>query len=489
MELLRKIKDKILESSNSYCFYRDNYSKLLNNNEKYTLKIKSLESKLSDKHDEILLLNDYVKNNNDLASKYDVIGHKLDELSNENANIIGSLDSINKSSVDLLNVRNDVPVIMDILRSLSEDNVGIVESLGSINKSSVDLLNVRNDILVIMDILRSLSEDNVGIVESLGSINKSSVDLLNVHENYATTQNKLNNFLDLSNKFYKEYRKYFFNGYENMLKLNMDVDFLFNICFFNDISFLSFSPEENRILLKSKEGIIFSTNNHFWTIMEIYGLGGYSIPQLYYFEDFVVLDVGMNRAYASLSFANFDNCSAVYGFEIDKSTYDVALDNINLNPSIKDKITPFNIGLSDCDEFVDLYYLDGFDGINTMIPEFTDVQPRLKLNKNTLKSKSVEVKKASPILNKIITNVKSNSKIVLKIDTEGAEYKIIRDLIESNLILKIDVILGEGHIFSDENFIDDLKNLGFKTVKLDKEELAYSFALVKEKYYKYWDLI
>ena len=39
------------------------------------------------------------------------------------------------------------------------------------------------------------------------------------------------------------------------------------------------------------------------------------------------------------------------------------------------------------------------------------------------------------------------SKIVLKIDTEGAEYDIISDLIETNIISKIDVLLGEGHLF------------------------------------------
>ena len=191
------------------------------------------------------------------------------------------------------------------------------------------------------------------------------------------------NFLEFQLKEYEECRKYFFNGCEEILKEYMDTDFLFNVCYFNGIEFLSFSQEENRILLKTKNNIILSTNNHIWTIMEVYGLNEYSIPQLYLFDDFVVFDIGMNRAYAALNFAKYKNCSHVYGFEIDKNTYDIALDNINLNPDIKNKIIPFNLGLSDCDDIVDLYYIEGYDGLNTIIPEFTNVQPSLKYNEGT----------------------------------------------------------------------------------------------------------
>lgn len=334
-----------------------------------------------------------------------------------------------------------------------------------------------------------LSRETSKINNNLGNVDKLSMNLQKFQEDYFVIKNKLNNFLDLSFENYIEQRKYFFNGYEDLIKSYMDTDFLFNICYFNGIEFLSFSPEENRILLKSKDDIIFTTNNHFWTFMEVYGLNEYSIPQLYSFEDFVVFDIGMNRAYATLNFANYENCSAVYGFEIDKSTYDVALKNINLNPKIKYKIFPYNMGLSDSDEFVDLYYIDGFDGLNTIIPEFTDVQYSLKSNKDILKTKTVEVKKASKVINEILKKVNLNSKIVLKIDTEGAEYKIISDLIDSGLILNFDVILGEGHVFSNDDFWEKLLNLGFKVVKRSNSSSTYSFALVKREYYEFWEII
>ena len=171
---------------------------------------------------------------------------------------------------------------------------------------------------------------------------------------------------------YENCRKYFFNGTEDRLKENTNTDLLFNFCYFNNIELLSYAPEENTLLLKTDDGIILSTNNHVFTIMEIYGLNEYMLPIFYKLEDFIVFDIGMNRAYATLKFASFNNCSAIYGFEIDKVTYDKAVENILLNPQLSNKIKTFNIGLSDVDEIVDLYYYDGYDGLNTMMPEFLE---------------------------------------------------------------------------------------------------------------------
>ena len=50
----------------------------------------------------------------------------------------------------------------------------------------------------------------------------------------------------------------------------------------------------------------------------------------------------------------------------------------------------------------------------------------------------------------------------------------------------MDVILGEGHNIDDNNFHQDLLDLGFVAVKLNIEEVTYSFAYVKKEYYKFW---
>lgn len=411
----------------------------------------------------MLLLNKLKKKLLERSNSYNYYKDGFIKLSNNQKNFLVKIDNLES---DLSNKNNEISSLYKEISILLNKN---------------DSLNYDE----IISKLYELSQDNIKINEKLELINQTN-DLN--QNNFIELDNKLN-FLEFQLKEYEECRKYFFNGCEEILKEYMDTDFLFNVCYFNEIEFLSFSQEENRILLKTKNDIILSTNNHIWTIMEVYGLNEYSIPQLYLFDDFVVFDIGMNRAYATLNFAKYKNCSCVYGFEIDKNTYDIALDNINLNPDIKNKIIPFNLGLSDCDDIVDLYYIEGYDGLNTIIPEFTNVQPSLKYNEGTLKTKTVEVKKTSPILKDLINKLDSNSKIVLKIDTEGAEYKIIGDLMNSGLISKIDVILGEGHIFSDDDFREDLINLGFKVVKMDQARFSYSFAMVKEEYYKFWPLI
>jgi len=314
-------------------------------------------------------------------------------------------------------------------------------------------------------------------------------DSINKFINSQQDVNKdLVNAVFLFSNYYDECKKYFFNDNEKILKRYLDTDDLFRLCYFNNIQFLSYSHLENKLLLQTKENITLATNNRFYTIKEVIGFNGYSIPHLYQFQNFVVFDIGMNRGYASLWFAKFENCAAVYGFEIDGDTFNKATYNFSLNKSISSKIFPYNFGLSDKDEIVDLYYLSGQDGLNTIISEFTDVQPEFKNNKDKIQVKQVEVKKTSDIIRNIIKTNNIDSKIVLKIDTEGAEFNIINDLIESGLIKDIDIILGEGHIFSDESIVDKLLNYDFKQVKLDKHKFTYSFTFVKDVYCDIWPL-
>ena len=332
----------------------------------------------------------------------------------------------------------------------------------------------------ISKITQLIKLDNDNLKKQISNLNN------NILEKNDVLQSDLKKLVELQDLNYKDSRRYFFNGYEDDLKEFLDTDFLFNLCYFNNIEFLSYSPQENRMILKTDDNIVLSTNNHIWTLMEINGLNEYIIPQLFYFDDFVVFDIGMNRAYASLKFANLDNCSKVYGFEIDEFTYGIALDNIKLNPRLKNKIKTFNFGLSDEIDTVDLYYIDGYDGLNTMIEEFTKVQPVLDHFEEEIKVKQAEVKIASEVISDIIKTDEIKAKKILKIDTEGAEYKIISDLLKSGLLSQMDVILGEGHNVSENNFTDELLNLDFVPVKLDIDEATYTFAYVKKEYFKFW---
>ncbi|MCE7697895.1 MAG: FkbM family methyltransferase, partial [Methanobacterium paludis] len=74
-----------------------------------------------------------------------------------------------------------------------------------------------------------------------------------------------------------------------------------------------------------------------------------------------------------------------------------------------------------------------------------------------------------------------NSKIVLKIDTEGAEDKIIDDLIREGVLDKVDLIMGEIHLDTSDL---DSKLVGFKEInKVYHTKNIYSFCYVREELY------
>ena len=121
-----------------------------------------------------------------------------------------------------------------------------------------------------------------------------------------------------------------------------------------------------------------------------------------------------------------------------------------------------------------------------MEPDFVDIEFQLKAAKDKVETKLVEVRRASEVIEHIIERANIQSKIVLKIDTEGSEYKIIDDLIQSNTINKVDLILGEGHKFCDEDIGLKLEIAGFKLIKRTDFDIVYNFAYVKGEYFDKW---
>lgn len=326
----------------------------------------------------------------------------------------------------------------------------------------------------------------------LGVVGDSQKSLDGFIDTYNTNQKKMNSFVDTYlniksdlersiktfNNNYQSCKSYFFNGDEDSFRM-MDTDEFFKMCFFNNIKLVSHSPSENRIYLKTEEGIMLATNNRFYTLKEIFTRGGYSIPQLHQFKEFVVFDIGMNRGYAALKFASYDNCRAVYGFEIDSDTFDFAIENFELNEDLYKKIKPHKFGLSNKNEELDIYCLPGADGVTTTELEFTKLQSEWINGKARMKTKKAEVKNAGEILSNIIEKENIESNIVLKIDTEGSEAKIIDSLIDKDVLDKVDVIMGEIHFGLDDL---DEKLKGFKNIsKVYFTDTIYSFCYVKEE--------
>ena len=478
---VQKKQDKLQETVN-----KQNYktNKHIENQNTFNKKIKTNVDNVHTKQDK--LQENVNKQNNQIKTKIDNVQKKQDKLqetvNKQNYKTNTHIEKQTKANTKIQNIENKQERLQETINKQNFKTNAHIEKQSKINTK---LQNIENKQDRLQDTINKQNyKTNAHIEEQTKEMNKI--------KNFIQSQNDINSDLRLAvklfNENYAECKRFFFNDMEDMLKEHFNTDDLFRMCYFNNMEFLSYSPLENRIIIKTKDNIKLSTNNRFYTIKEVIGFNGYSIPQLFEFDNFSVIDIGMNRAYASLWFANFENCTNVYGFEIDEDTYNKAVYNINLNPELSKKIKYYNYGLSDKNEFVDLYCLDGCDGVNTMKSELTEIQPELKSHKSKINVKPSEVKKASEVVSEILKETKKKNKIVLKIDTEGAEYQIVNDLVESELIEKVDVILGEEHLISDTMIVDILSELGFTLIKIEEYDYTCTFAFVKSEYCDKWPL-
>ena len=204
-----------------------------------------------------------------------------------------------------------------------------------------------------------------------------------------------------------------------------------------------------------------------WIFIEIFG------DEIYKFKKdidsskkYTVFDIGANRGYASLYFAQKDYVKDIYAFELVPQTFEFLQKNIDLNPKYKDKIHPycFGLGKEDCEI---IYYSDGRDYAISMCKEAI-----LKTNNNieNIKEQKAKIKKTSNVLKQIIEE-NSIENIILKIDVEGAEYDIFDDLVENypEIFDKIVKIVGETHLGFDK-FYEKIENYGFEVIWSEPHE-------------------
>lgn len=163
----------------------------------------------------------------------------------------------------------------------------------------------------------------------------------------------------------------------------------------------------------------------------------------------VVIDIGMNVAIASLYFANRPDVKKVYGFEAFPDTYEQAIANIALNrPEISNKIVAENFALSDENEKKMVAVSAEETGWRSIFCQDVSKQ-----------QVEIECRDAGEIVKDIIE--KHNEKIVLKLDTEGAEFSIFAALERGGCFEKIDMIMMEYH-GNSERLISVLKKYDYK---------------------------
>jgi FkbM family methyltransferase len=167
----------------------------------------------------------------------------------------------------------------------------------------------------------------------------------------------------------------------------------------------------------------------------------------------ILIDIGMNRAAASLLFASNQNIKKIYAYEPLKPTFEQAKRNLDLNPHLASKINAFNYGLGQADGTLELSYMtNATSGMSTTHDIFKGAK--------NVKKEIVSVKDAAKVITPIMTENKGKY-IVVKCDCEGAEFEIFERLNEQGIIKNIDVVIMEYHFEKPDRLVNILTENGF----------------------------
>ena len=193
------------------------------------------------------------------------------------------------------------------------------------------------------------------------------------------------------------------------------------------------------------------------TAREIFGEKVYGFE---YGKSAVVLDIGMNVGLASLYFASVPTIRKVYGYEPFSYTFQKALSNIGLNPSLMGKIVANNTGVagSQRTEDVSFNHQDHTSmGIHGVVEEHG-------VNLELTKIVRIQLEDISQVISRT-RNEHPGTDIIVKMDCEGSEYEIVEKMKKDVLLRDVTHFQIEWHIFSaaddPSNIISALRESGF----------------------------
>lgn len=213
----------------------------------------------------------------------------------------------------------------------------------------------------------------------------------------------------------------------------------------------------------NKEDFVIEGNssNTFWTAEGVLCSKEYDF---YSNDDYIMVDIGLNIGITSLYFAQNQNIKKIYGFEPFVETFKQAQNNLKNNPRLSEKIEIFNFGIGDRDELLNISYNKDLPGaMSTSIDRY----------KNLGQNQEIKVFKASSIFGEIFK--KHTEKFFFKIDCEGSEFDILKELNNSGLIKKIDVLCLEWHFKNPKEIIDILQRNNFVVFNKEiiKDEIGF----------------
>jgi FkbM family methyltransferase len=165
-----------------------------------------------------------------------------------------------------------------------------------------------------------------------------------------------------------------------------------------------------------------------------------------------VIDIGMNIGDTCLYFASNLNIIKVWGYELCEPTYKIALKNFAVNPEISKKITPNCYGLGAKNEIIQIPFHIDFLGANGAFE---------KAGKHLFRGKGELLNCQVKNISEEFIKINSTLPILLKVDVEGSEYDIFREMDRTNSFNNVKYVMMEYH-FGHQDLIEILHRNGFE---------------------------
>ena len=182
----------------------------------------------------------------------------------------------------------------------------------------------------------------------------------------------------------------------------------------------------------------------------------------YKFKPKIILDVGACWGEFSLILGKHFNKSQVYSIEGSEKNYNILCKNINFKLNKIQNVEPFNYIVSDTDNYK---FIKNIVGTTNIV-------------KNNIKKEDLNYSKVNTVtLKKFLNDNKITHVDFLKLDIEGHELKLIKD------ILNIDIQYGQIEIININSLEDNFKFLNQLSAKYKLFD-SQSFDLINKEDFK-----
>lgn len=183
------------------------------------------------------------------------------------------------------------------------------------------------------------------------------------------------------------------------------------------------------------------------------------VEQCYRFHlegEWSVLDIGANVGFASLFFASQPWVARVDAFEPFDPTAEAFAENLRRNPAVRGKVTLWRHGLGESDAEVTVDYHAALRGSMSVTGLGTWRGP----DAGATEKVTARIRRISDNLDEL-SPAFAGRPLLAKIDCEGSEFGILRDLEQSGWLSRIDVIVMEWHQHRPDELLACLARAGY----------------------------